>query len=133
MKSRPFRLTALKPRESDLQRQIMDYLAVEQARKRVIWYCRVNGGAVKKGLRWIKFYVLYLLGKRPISKGKSDIEGMLPGGKYFALEVKQPGEKAMPEQLDFLEAVRDGGGIAAVVFSFNDVKSVLFGELDWKR
>jgi len=73
---------------------------------------------------------LYLAGQAHTTRGKGDIEGMLAGGRYFALEVKKPGEKATPEQLDFLAAVRDGGGIAAVVRGYEDVPSLLFGEIN---
>lgn len=113
-----------------MQAQILDYLRLQQARGRVIWYCRVNSGSVKSGMRWIRFYLLYLAGKAYTTRGKGDIEGMLQGGRYFALEVKKPGEKATPEQLDFLAAVRDGGGIAAVVRGYEDVPNLLFGELN---
>jgi len=126
-----FRLTAPPaPKEHDLQGQILDYLRLQQARGRVIWYCRVNSGSVKAGMRWVRFYLLYLAGRAYTTRGKGDIEGMLPGGRYFALEVKKPGEKATPEQLDFLAAVRDGGGIAAVVRGYEDVPSLLFGEIN---
>ncbi len=47
---------------------------------------------------------------------------MLPGGRYFALEVKQPGEKPTPEQLLFLAMVANDGGIAGVVYGFEDVE-----------
>jgi hypothetical protein len=123
--TKPFRLKAPKPLESALQAQIMDYLAMEQARGRVIWFCRVNSGAVKFGLRYIRYYLLYLGGAQS-SKGKADIEGMLSEGRYFALEVKRPGEQPTDEQVKFLDAVKAGGGIAAVVHGFDDVKKVLF-------
>lgn len=126
-----FKLTAPPAlKEHDLQGQIMDYLKLQQARGRVVWYCRVNSGSVKAGMRWVRFYLLYLAGRAYTTRGKGDIEGMLPGGRYFTLEVKRPGEKATPEQLDFLAAVRDGGGIAAVVRGYEDVPSLLFGEIN---
>ena len=64
----------------------------------------------------------------PRSKGKADLSGMLMGGQFFALEVKRRNEKPTKEQLEYLAAVRDGGGIAAVVRNFNDAKNVLFGD-----
>ena len=125
--TRPFRLQAPTASESDLQGQILDYLAHEQARGRVVWYCRVNGGGTRlKGI-WVWFYRLYLAGRKPISKGKADIEGMLPGGRYFALEVKKPGEVATPEQVAFLAAVAAAGGIAATVRHYDEVKAVFGG------
>lgn len=108
--------------------QIIDYLRHEQARGRVIWFERSNGGGGRVGARWVWFYRLYLLGKEPVSNGKADIVGMLPGGRFFALEVKQRGKKATADQREYLEAVAAGGGIAATVRSFQDAKRELFGE-----
>jgi len=115
--------------EQDIQGQIIDYLRVEQARGRVVWFERSNGGGMKdKTGRVLRFYFLYLRGKIPRSKGKSDLSGMLAGGQFFALEVKRGNEKPTKEQLDYLAAVREGGGIAAVVRSFSDAKNVLFAD-----
>jgi len=124
-KSKPFKLKAPRVLESDRQSQIIDWLGVEQAAGRVSWFCRTNGGAVMAGKRFVRFYSLHLKGIAPASKGYADIHGMLPGGRYFALEVKQPGEKATPEQRAFLDAVAMDGGIAAVVYGFEDVEKVL--------
>ena len=124
-KPRPFKLKAPRVLESDRQSQIIDWLRVEQAAGRVSWFCRVNGGGVKTAGQFIRFYALYLLGIEKRSRGYADIHGMLPGGRYFALEVKQPGERATPEQRAFLDAVAMGGGIAAVVYGFEDVERVL--------
>jgi hypothetical protein len=123
--SKPFRLESPRILESDRQSQIIDWLRVEQAMGRVSWFCRVNGGGVKTASQFIRFYALYLLGIEKRSKGYADIYGMLPSGRYFALEVKQPGEKATPEQSLFLATVMRGGGIAAVVYGFKDVEKIL--------
>jgi len=131
MAAKAFKLKAIKASESDLQSQIIDYLRCEQNRGRIAWFCRNNsGGMFDKTKRFLWFYRLFLRQHEPISKGKSDLDGQLLGGRYFALEVKADGEKATPEQLAFLQAVRDGGGIAAVVRSYSDVQSVLFENLD---
>lgn len=124
--AKPFRLTAPKALESALQAQILDYLAMEQARGRVVWYARVNGGLARYGKFLVRNYVLHLFGLPAMSKGYSDLHGMVKGGRYFALEVKQPGENPTDEQAQFLSAVKAGGGIAAVVCSYADVKRVLF-------
>ena len=124
-----FRLTAVNPLEQDIQSQIIEYLRIEQARGRVVWFERSNGGGMKdKTGQLVLFYWLYLRGKIPRSKGKSDLSGMLAGGQFFALEVKRGNEKPTKEQLDYLAAVREGGGIAAVVRSFSDAKNVLFAD-----
>jgi len=120
-----FKLTAPRILESDRQTQILEWLRVEQAAGRVAWFCRVNGGGVKKATQLIRFYALYLPGTEKRSRGYPDIHGMLPGGRYFALEVKQPGEKPTPEQSGFIQTIRAAGGIAAVVYSYLDAKAAL--------
>ena len=122
-------VNAVNPLEQDIQGQIIDYLRIEQARGRVVWFERSNGGGMKdKTGRVLRFYLLYLRGKIPRSKGKSDLSGMLAGGQFFALEVKRGNEKPTKDQIEYLAAVREGGGIAAVVRSFSDAKNVLFGD-----
>ena len=124
-KARSFRLTANRALESALQAQICQWLRAEQARGRVVWFCRVNGGLARYGRQRIRNYVLHLRGAEPVGKGYADLHGMLSGGRYFALEVKRPGETVTPEQMMFLEAVREGGGIAAVVRGFEDAARAL--------
>ena len=123
--SKPFKLAAPKALESGIQAQIIDWLRVEQACGRVAWFCRVNGGGVSTASRFIRFYALYLLGYPKRSKGYPDLHGMLAGGRYFALEVKQSGEKPTPEQEEFIAVIAQAGGIAGVVTSFEDVEVLL--------
>ena len=125
-----FRLSAPRALESDIQTQIVDYLRAQQARGRIVWFCRVNGGLAQYGRQRIRNYSLHLRGVEPSGKGYADLHGMLPDGRYFALEIKRPGEKATPEQQAFLAAVQAGGGIAAVVRGFEDVANVLWEKSD---
>lgn len=120
-----FRLSAPRAKESALQAQICRWLRIEQERGRVAWFCRLNGGMAQYGRRRIRNYVLHLRRAEPIGKGYADLHGMLPGGRYFALEVKRKGEAVTPEQDKFIAAVREGGGIAAVVYSFSDAARAL--------
>lgn len=113
--------------EGDLQNQVLDYLRREQAMGRVVWFARINSGAIKAGLRFVRYYLLFLRGKEPKGKGKADIEGMLSGGRYFALEVKKPDRDATDDQREFLQTVGSGGGIAAVVRGIDDAKRALNG------
>jgi hypothetical protein len=128
-KAAKFRLKAPQPLEQTLLAQIVGYLHMEQARRRVAWFARVNGGGMMdRTQRWLAFYWLHLPGAKPISKGMADLHGMLAGGRYFALEVKRPDQSATEAQLRFIETVRTGGGIAAVVRDYREVKTLLFGE-----
>jgi hypothetical protein len=124
----PFRLHPGTLLEGDIQGQIIAYLRHEQARGRVVWFERSNGGGGRVAGRWVWFYRLFLLGSEPVSTGKADVTGMLAGGRFFALEVKQRGKKAKADQREYLSAVSSGGGIAATVRSFQDAKRELFGE-----
>lgn len=126
--TRPFRLAAPKPTEQDRLGQIVDYLRHEQARGRVAWFARINGGGMfDRTGRFVRFYWLHLAGKPPVGKGKADIEGQLPDGRYFALEVKRPGEKPTPEQVEFLATVRRNNGLAAVIVDYDEARIALFG------
>ena len=69
---------------------------------------RPNGGRVRYGL----------------AVGSSDLIGMVTAvfdghriGRFLALEVKRPGERATKDQLLFLRVVQARGGVAAVVSS----------------
>ncbi len=54
-------------------------------------------------------------------KGAPDIVGILPGGRFLAIEVKGPGGKASAEQVAFLAEITERGGLAFVAFSIDDV------------
>jgi hypothetical protein len=61
----------------------------------------------------------------PIEIGIADINCVLPGGKFLAIEVKLPKEKPSPEQDAWLKRISLGGGIACVAQSINDVLAIL--------
>lgn len=44
--------------------------------------------------------------------GLSDLIGCTPQGRFFAIEVKMPGEFPRQNQLNFLEAMRNSGALA---------------------
>lgn len=125
----PFKLKAPTPSEQDLLGEIVALLRLEQTKGRIAWFARCNGGAVRSSYKgrvsFTRFYQLYLYGAEPSHKGMADLHGMLSDGRYFALEVKRAGEKATDEQSRFLDAVRAGGGIAAVVRGFEDAARAL--------
>ena len=65
--------------------------------------------------RWVSF------GK----KGSSDIIGILPDGKFLAVECKSRNGRLSPEQSAFLEKVRGSGGVAIVAHSGSELDGAL--------
>lgn len=101
------------PLESSIQRAIFEYLRYEG-----IFCFRVNqqGVPLHDGSgRW----------RRGPTRGISDILGILPGGRFLAIEVKRPGEKPTPQQEAFLEAVNQSGGLGIVATSIDDVEKLI--------
>ena len=62
------------------------------------------------------------------TKGVSDILGVLPGGRFLALEVKTAKGKLTPAQADFLQSVAGGGGLAFMAQSAEEVRTRLAEE-----
>jgi len=101
--------------ESDLNRAILSYL---QAVGVFAWRC--NSGALKNadGV-WVKY------GR----KGMADILGILPGGKFLAIEAKVGRAKPTKEQHHFLGEIRRSGGVAILAHTLDDVLRELEGAL----
>lgn len=92
--------------EHDLQNGILDYLHLKKI------YCwRNNSGAFKKDNYFIRF------GK----KGSADILGILPDGRFLAIECKAKGKYPTPEQEEFLQAIKQNNGVAILARSLDDV------------
>ena len=71
-------------------------------------------------------------GKRFRSKSKwdrngvSDILGVLPDGKFLAIEVKKNTQaRTRPSQKEFINDISSQGGVAFVAFSLNCIKENL--------
>lgn len=61
------------------------------------------------------------------SVGQSDLWGKLPDGRHFELEVKKPGKRPTPKQVDWLIAMNGSGRDRSVAFwasSLDDVRQV---------
>lgn len=59
-------------------------------------------------------------------KGVSDILGILPDGRFLAIEVKRPkGGRVSPDQAFFVEKIRQSGGVAGVCRSIDEVRYLL--------
>lgn len=78
---------------------------------------------VNSGMRGVIRFVYWMIsGGKKLSKGVSDIIGVKPPqGLFFAVECKDAGEKPTPEQTEFLQAVKNRGGMAIVAYSILDV------------
>lgn len=60
-------------------------------------------------------------------RGVSDILGVLPNGKFLAVEVKSPSGRVSEEQERFIAKVNELGGRAIIARSIEDVKVGLNG------
>lgn len=59
--------------------------------------------------------------------GSPDIIGILPGGRFFGIEVKAPGKKQSPNQVAWEEKSRKFGARYTVVTSVREARDVLAG------
>ena len=96
--------------EQAVQKAIIDYLKL----KKFLVFKHRNVGIFKQATNT---YIPLPVGE----KGISDVIGCSPQGTFVAVEVKKPGGKASPDQLRFLEEVRQRGGIGILAFSLDDV------------
>jgi hypothetical protein len=56
-------------------------------------------------------------------KWSSDILGLLPGGRFLAVECKAPDGRLSPEQRQFLTDIKAQGGMAVVARSYRDIEA----------
>ena len=73
------------------------------------WWIKTHGGAYGR-------------------RGIPDLIGCIHG-RFYALEIKRPGQKARPLQEHVLNEIADAGGIVAVVTSKEDVKGIVCGSI----
>jgi hypothetical protein len=62
-----------------------------------------------------------------LSVGSSDIIGIAPCGRFLAVEIKTSKGRATKEQLRFIEAVNNAGGIAGIARSAEDALKLIRG------
>ena len=96
-----------KPKEQDILTQCLQWLRLHGC---FVW--RQNQGAFKVQDRFVRF---------SHQKGISDIIGMLPNGRFLAIECKQPSKKPTAVQADFLAEVKAKNGIAICVTSVDEL------------
>lgn len=107
------------PKEQDIQKAIIELLRLMGC---FVW--RQNQGGMKATYagknRFIRFSHI---------AGISDIIGVMPDGRFLAVEVKRPGKEPEEHQLRFLETIRSHGGVAGCVHSVEEAKTFLEAEL----
>ena len=82
---------------------------------RHVFAWRNNTGGFKKNGHFYRFGLV----------GSSDILGVLPDGRFLAVECKRPGNRPTPAQDDFLKQVREKGGLALVVYEVQELNVII--------
>lgn len=93
--------------ESAIQSAILQYL---KARRVFCWRQNVGGIVDGRG-RYVQFGLT----------GCSDILGIMPGGRFLAIEVKTPKGRVSPAQDKFRRNVEGSGGLYILARSIDDV------------
>ena len=101
-------------RETDIQ-QLCRLAASEMGA--VLWRNNIGKLEDKQG-RWVAYGVC--------NPGGSDLIGIYKG-RFVAIEVKQPGKKTTQAQDNFLNTIRQNGGIEGVAYCADDVRNLLLG------
>lgn len=99
------------PLEHTIQTHILDWLQFQPR----CFYWRQNASMNRKEYKGTVRYF-----KSVSVPGISDIMGIW-NGKPLAIEVKRPGEKLRPDQIEFLQKFSNAGGIAIVAYRVEDV------------
>jgi len=102
-------------KESDLKRQILNYLA----------YCGIFAWNNRNVGVWNAKYQKYIPSQ---IRGVSDIIGILPDGRFLAIEVKREGNKLTEWQKWFLNEINMRKGVGIVAYSVDDVETRLIQE-----
>jgi len=63
-----------------------------------------------------------------LAVGSSDLIGLSPDGQFLAIEVKTPTGRATKEQLNFIERVKQAGGLAGIARSPEEALAILFND-----
>ena len=95
--------------EKHIQEAIKEYLELKKI------YCWIN----KTQGTWDNN--LKIFRKNTTKKGIADILGILPNGKFLAIEVKKKGNYPSPEQKEFIANINGRNGVALVAYSVDDV------------
>ena len=104
-------------KETDIVSACKDWLGAKH-----IFYFRINNtGIWDEGKK--RFHTFHG------TKGVSDIIGILPGGRFFACEVKTEKGVVSDAQEKFLTGVDCAGGLAMIVRSVDDLEQFISEEI----
>jgi hypothetical protein len=106
------------PSESDILRAIM---ALLRHHPKVASYWRQNSGTFAERNR--DGSTRYI--RANTARGMSDIMGVLRDGRTLAIEVKSRNGRMRPGQEEFLQTIRQAGGVAGVCRSVDDAVRLL--------
>lgn len=100
----------LKVSEKDVVKGILSYLEYIG-----VYAWRNNTGAIVSSYEGKKRFFKYGL------KGSADIIGILPDGRFLAIECKANKNKLSVAQNQFLKNIKSNGGVAICAYSLDDV------------
>jgi hypothetical protein len=106
------------PSEAEILRAIVQLL---KRHPRVAMSWRQNSGTFQERNR--DGSVRYI--RANTARGMSDIMGALKDGRTLAIEVKSRTGRMRPGQEEFLQQIRDAGGVAGVCRSVEDAQKLL--------
>lgn len=106
------------PSESDILRAIIQLL---HRHPRVAQCWRINSGTFQERNR--DGSTRYI--RANTARGMSDIMGILKDGRTLAIEVKSRTGRMRPGQEEFLQTIRQAGGVAGVCRSVDDAVKLL--------
>jgi len=106
------------PTESQILKAIMSLL---KRHPKVAQVWRQNSGTFQERNR--DGSVRYI--RANTQKGMSDIMGILKDGRTLAIEVKSRTGRMRPGQEEFLQTIRQAGGVAGVCRSVDDAQKLL--------
>jgi hypothetical protein len=87
----------------------------------LVWW-RVANGPVKHG---------GVLKKSPI-KGFPDLAGVMPNGRFFAIELKSADGKLSSEQIEWITKLNHTGGMAVILRTKDEVREFVIGASQMK-
>lgn len=106
-------------KESVVLKQCLEYLKWRQ-----IFCYRNNTGCYKRNGVYIHYGY----------NGSSDIIGILPDGRFLAVECKrEKGGRLSEKQVEFLDTIKKNGGVAVCVNSVDELAKIIKTEIEKKQ